>query len=182
MARLRASDHSHLLFIDSDMVANTTALTDGLAALDRFDGLLSLYNSALHEGTGNAGDIVLKHRLGNAGTLWRRDLVDMVVRDLRPGAHLDDRYSTFLHSRGIALGSVRRSRLQHLGFEGLNNRYFGGLEHGLGFSPDDLSQTEALLSAYDDLLTRQAHFAPPRAPEPPWNRWLRPDRWRNPRG
>ena len=161
MTRLGSSEHSHLLFVDSDMVVNTTALSDGLALLAHYDGLLSLYNSMMHEGLESEGEIVRKRALGNAGTLWRRDLVELVLKGLPPGAYLDDRYCTFLGERGIPVASVARSRMQHLGFEGSNNRYFGKLEHGIGFVPDEAHQTAALLSVYDDLLMRQAYFAAP---------------------
>jgi hypothetical protein len=152
---------SHLLMLDSDLIANRHAVADGLKALQSFDGLLSLYNSRRHPAIAANGDLVLKRRLGNAGTLWTQALVRLVRQDMDAGNCLDDRYSTFLNERGIRLAAFERSRVQHLGHEGLNNQYFGDLEHGVNFRPDGPAQFDAITAIYDDLLSRQALFLPP---------------------
>lgn len=148
----------YLLILDSDMIANTRALTDGIALVQHYDGLLSLYNSIRHPVRRIAGELAYKDRLGNAGTLWTRALVSLVRAGLDAGNYLDDRYSFFLRQKGISLAATTRSRVQHLGLEGKNNRYFGEIDHGAGFVPDSPSQWQGVLQTYDDLMTRQHHF------------------------
>lgn len=159
-----SGNEQHLLMLDSDMISNRSALVDGLALVQAFDGLLSLYNSVQHPPIGQSGELVFKDRLGNTGTLWTRDLVAMVKQDCPMGGNLDDRYCRFLKDRGVQLACTARSRVQHLGIEGTNNRYFGEIEHGRGFVPDGAPQWQALAETYDDLMSRQAHFTSPRAP------------------
>lgn len=156
------SGHAHLLFLDSDMVANRDAVTVALQLAGRFDGLLSLYNSLVHPGQAIDDDLVGKPVIGNAGTLWSRELVAMVEAATDPeGWAIDHAYCRVLAERGIPIAVTARSRVQHIGIYGTNNRHFGWLEHGQGFLPDSLAQWQALGFVYDDLMSRQRDFLPP---------------------
>jgi hypothetical protein len=154
------SAHQHLLFLDSDMIANRTALSDGLRYRANFEGLLTLYNSRMHVGEPAGEDRLFKRKVGNAGTLWTRPLSQLVLAEFEDHsfANIDDAYCDFLTARGVPIISVNRSRLQHLGITGLNNRYFGELEHGLFFRADSERQLEAIAATYDDLMHRQELF------------------------
>jgi hypothetical protein len=157
--------HEHLLFVDSDMIANTSALIDGLKYRESFDGLITLYNSWLHAGQRDGPDRLIKRRIGNAGTFWTRALCEFVHSQLREASldHIDDTYSQLLAAQQIPILSVQRSRLQHLGILGSNNRFFGELEHGLFFQPDSVRQMEAIVAIYDNLMCRQKLFVRPNA-------------------
>jgi hypothetical protein len=82
------------------------------------------------------------------------------------GPQIDVRYSALFARRGIEMAAMARSRLQHLGIEGTNNRYFGMIDYGIGFAPDAEGQSRALVETLDLLLGNQAHFLPP----PLWRR------------
>jgi len=159
-----SSPHEHLLFLDSDMIANRSAITDGLQHLKGFDGLLSLYNSRMHPGRPAGEDRLIKRTVGNAGTLWTRPLSQLVLEKLssRSVANIDDAYCTLMGTLGVPIVSVQRSRLQHLGIVGLNNRYFGDMEHGLCFQADSPLQMEAIAATYDDLMRRQDFYLKPK--------------------
>lgn len=159
-----AGDHRHLLILDSDMIANRSAVMDGLRLRDGFDGLVSLYNSRNHPGVADGEDRVAKRKVGNAGTLWTRPLAEMVLSELASDnaiVNIDDAYSDLFTGKGIPIVAFRRSRLQHLGVVGTNNRYFGNLEHGLGFRPDSEPQMRAILAVYDELMSRQEEYVEP---------------------
>lgn len=171
--------HRHLLILDSDMIANRTAVIDGLRLRDGFDGLISLYNSRHHPGVADGDDRLVKRTVGNAGTLWTRPLAERVMATLSSDetiVNIDDAYSTHFGLHGIPIVTFERSRVQHLGIVGTNNRYFGGLEHGLGFRPDSERQMLALLAVYDELMSRQEDYVrPPRqrsSPAAKLARWL----------
>lgn len=161
-----AGDHRHLLILDSDMIANRSAVMDGLRLRDGFEGLVSLYNSRNHPGVADGDDRVAKRKIGNAGTLWTRPLAEMVLAEFGKESgivNVDDAYSDLFVRRAVPMVAFRRSRVQHLGIVGTNNRYFGKLEHGLGFHPDSEPQVRAILAVYDELMSRQEDFvAPPR--------------------
>jgi hypothetical protein len=170
------SPHAHLLILDSDMIANRSALVDGLRLRQGFAGLITLYNSRLHPGSPAGEDLVLKESVGNAGTLWTRHLVVDVLKVLgnEVPANVDDAYSRLFSSRKIPMLAPHRSRLQHLGILGANNRYFGSLEHGLNFVPDSERQLRAIAATYDDLMVRQEYYLRPRR-RGVLSRWLRGD-------
>lgn len=156
--------HRHLLILDSDMIANRTAVVDGLRLRDGFDGLVSLYNSRNHPGAPGGEDRLLKQTVGNAGTLWTRPLAELVLAELSGNSaivNVDDAYCTLFGQRRIPIVAFERSRVQHLGIVGTNNRYFGGFEHGLGFRPDSERQTRAILDVYDELMSRQEDYVQP---------------------
>jgi hypothetical protein len=166
--------HGHLLILDSDMIANRSALADGLLHRERFDGLITLYNSCNHPGRADGEDRLIKRKVGNAGTLWTRPLAELVLSELVGSSleYVDDAYSDLFAARGVPIMSVYRSRLQHLGIMGVNNRFFGELEHGLFFHPDSDRQKEAILATYDDLMRRQNFYLkPPRSRSRRWLRW-----------
>jgi hypothetical protein len=158
------SSHEHLLILDSDMIANRSALIDGLQYRRDFDGLLTLYNSRNHPGRSVDEDKLIKRKVGNAGTLWTRPLAQRVLTDLgrASSGYIDDAYSELLATYGVPIMSVNRSRLQHLGIIGLNNRYYGELEHGLNFRADAPRQMEAIAATFDELMSRQELYLRPR--------------------
>jgi len=158
------SPHEHLLFLDSDMIANRSAVNDGMRHLENFEGLLTLYNSRMHPGSPAGEDRLSKRKVGNAGTLWIRPLSQLVLGELKDYsvANIDDAYSDLLSERGVPIVSVERSRLQHLGIVGLNNRYFGEMEHGLSFQADSPLQMEAIAATYDDLMRQQEFYLRPK--------------------
>jgi hypothetical protein len=169
--------HRHLLILDSDMIANRSAVMDGLRLREGFEGLISLYNSRNHPGIRDGEDRVVKRRIGNAGTLWTRALAERVLAEFgRDTAviNVDDAYSDLFLRRGIPIVAFQRSRVQHLGIVGTYNRYFGSLEHGLNFHPDSERQMLAILSVYDELMSRQEDYVrPPRTRLSLWMRLRR---------
>ena len=171
--------HRHLLILDSDMIANRSAMIDGLRLRESFDGLISLYNSRNHPGVPGGQDRLAKRTVGNAGTLWTRPLAERVLAEFGSDeriVNIDDAYCTLFARQGIPIVAFERSRLQHLGIVGTNNRYFGGLEHGLGFRPDSERQATAILAVYDELMSRQEDYVRPlrqqRSPAAKLVKWL----------
>ncbi|WP_137929157.1 glycosyltransferase family 2 protein [Mesorhizobium comanense] len=154
------SDQQYLLFLDSDMIINRDALGAGLDRMAGFDGLLTLYNSIIHPGEPLGPDLVKKGRIGNAGTLWRRPLVEAALAAVGGQAYIDDRYCEFFGARNIPLAAMARSRVQHLGIAGENYHPFGALDHGIGFVPDSPRQSAAIVHAHDQLLSRQDALLP----------------------
>ncbi len=161
--RFLKTGHAHLLILDSDMVANRDAVTSGLRLAGQFDGLLSLYNSIAHDGEAIDNELVEKRTIGNAATLWSRQLVARAL-DLTgsfEGRGIDFAYCRAFEEHGIRIAATARSRVQHIGIYGTNNQYFGMLEHGLGFVPDSPAQWQAINFVYDHLMRRQQDYLRP---------------------
>jgi hypothetical protein len=163
-----AGPHEHLLFVDSDVIANRDAVMVGFELARRFDGLISLYNSSLHNGTAIDGELLAKPFVGNAGTFWSRRLAQLALEKVGPADDVDFAYCRLFARLGIPIAATARSRVQHIGLVGVNNRYYGNLDHGLGFVPDAPAQWHAIGFVYDELMRRQSHYLRPveRAPGP----------------
>ena len=160
--RFLETGHSHLFFLDSDMVANRDAVTVGLRLGQRFDGLIGLYNSINHAGGAIDGELVRKRTVGNAATLWSRELVTATMEMVDPEVWgIDFAYCRAFEERGIPIAATVRSRVQHIGIYGTHNQNFGALEHGLGFVPDSPAQWQAIAFIYDELMSRQRNYLPP---------------------
>jgi hypothetical protein len=168
-------DHESLLFLDSDMITNRDAVTVGLRFAGRFDGLLSLYNSTMHPGTPLDGELLRKSTVGNAGTLWSRRHAQMALDSVGEATAIDFAYCRSFEKLGIPIAVSAQSRLQHIGIIGLNNRYYGNLDHGIGFLPDAPAQSHAIGYVYNELMAKQRDFVRPPAPGR-LARWL--SRWR----
>lgn len=161
-AKFLETGHSHLFFLDSDMVPNRDAVTAGLRFGVGFEGLISLYNSIAHAGEVAEGELVRKATVGNAATLWPRALVSAAMEWVDPNVWgIDFAYCRAFRERGVPIAVTVQSRVQHLGIYGTHNSQFGGLEHGLGFVPDSLVQWQAIGHVYDELMRRQKEFLPP---------------------
>lgn len=159
------SGHDSMLFLDSDMIANRDAVTVGLRLAGQFDGLLSLYNSTMHPGTRRHGELLSKATVGNAGTWWSRRLAQLALDGVGGEVSaIDFAYCRLFERLGIPMAAPAQSRLQHLGIMGFNNRYYGELDHGIGFVPDASAQWHALGYVYNELMTKQREFLPPPAP------------------
>ncbi|HEV2518490.1 MAG TPA: glycosyltransferase [Devosia sp.] len=167
------SSHETLLFLDSDMIANRDAVTVGLRLAGRFDGLVSLYNSTMHPGTPLNRELLSKATVGNAGTFWSRRHAQLALDGVgNEVSAIDFAYCRLFERLGIPIATPTQSRLQHLGIIGFNNRYYGNLDHGIGFVPDAPAQWHAIGYVYNELMTRQSEFLRP--PEPNWlSRWWR---------
>jgi hypothetical protein len=158
--RFLSSAHSHLLFLDSDMIVNRLGVTDGLARLQGFAGLLSLYNSQMLPGLAGGSSLVTKSIIGNAGTFWTRDLARLALDGVGACVNNDRAYSALFGRMGIRLAATEHSRIQHLGIVGVHGGRFGALDYGLGFVPDSVRQLEAIAFVYDELLSHQADYLP----------------------
>lgn len=166
------SGHESLLFLDSDMITNRDAVTVGLRLAGRFDGLLSLYNSTMHPGTPLDGELLRKSTVGNAGTLWSRWHAQLALDGVGDEVSgIDFAYCRLFERHGIPIAAPAQSRLQHIGIIGLNNRYYGDLDHGIGFVPDAPAQWHAIGYAFNELMVKQRDFLRPRAPGR-LSRWL----------
>lgn len=171
------SSHDSLLFLDSDMITNRDAVTVGLRLAGQFEGLLSLYNSTMHPGTPLDSELLRKSMVGNAGTLWSRRHAQLALDGVGDEVSaIDFAYCRLFKKLGVPIAVPAQSRIQHIGIIGFNNRYYGDLDHGIGFVPDAPAQWHAIGYVYNELMAKQHDFL-----RPPVRgrlaRWL--SRWRS---
>lgn len=154
-----SSDADQLLIVDADMIARTDTAKTILSWPVHNNMLVSVYNSNLHAPIHPSdAPFVHKRALGTTGTLWSRQMAQLVVDHVPAGTHFDDRFSEFLANSDIPMSSSNRSYLQHLGVDGMNNRYFGRIDYGLNYSPDAPEQATAMAEVFNDMMSNQAYY------------------------
>jgi glycosyltransferase involved in cell wall biosynthesis len=150
MRRLLETDADAVLLLDSDLLVSSNFLHVGVSLLRDTDGVLSLFNTPNHPDIGAHGPFVLKHSIGCAGTLWRRDIAAKVFSEVPAGSEWDWRFSDFLVKAGVAIYVLRDSLVQHIGYSDGHNSNFGSGDYGVGFSDSDARNayrlTELLLA------------------------------------
>lgn len=126
-------DDDILILADSDLIFNREWLAVVERVIDHTDGVMSLYNSALHPeilGTYQINNIKMlsKKAIGGAGTVFKKDIVKTLVSDLPPRDNpYDLHWSEFFVKSGIRLLVTERSYVQHIGIHGFHcGSYLGG--------------------------------------------------------
>ena len=85
-------------------------------------------------------------------------MAQMVTEKVPTGTHFDDWFSEYLTNCGIPKSCSNQSYLQHLGVDGMNNRYFGRMDCGLNYTPDAPEQAAAMAQVFNDMMSNQAYF------------------------
>ena len=149
-----------LLICDSDMIARTDLVETVKRWPARDDLLITAYNSCLHQPSCSDNSLFQqKKSVGSTGTLWTPRLAEEVLKGVAGADHFDDKFSAFLVAQGVPIRCCNRSLLQHLGFSGENNRYFGTIDFGLNFEPDGPEQHEAMADMLNYIMANQAFFS-----------------------
>lgn len=145
-----------VFILDSDMIVASDALARIDAYHEASDGILSLYNSRMHETLGPASQgLVAKKEIGWGGCVFSGELaLELCNGPLKDGGN-DWDASRYLTQTGRRLLATERSYVQHLGLYGQFNPRFGLLDYGAGFRPDHPDQFQALVQYLDTLMLEQ---------------------------
>lgn len=141
---------------DSDLIFNRDWLNVLMRVIGGTDGVISAFNTSRHKYR-DAFDvdnieIVEKESLGAAGTLFRRNVVEMIIDGLRgnDSGQFDWKWSSLLRKRGIHLYSLKMSMVQHIGFTGFNS-VAGNFDIGMGFCVGTADNGQAINDTIEEL-------------------------------
>ena len=124
--------------------------------LPNTDGVLSLYNSAMHpanrpvEIDGLA--CVEKEHVGAAAVAMSREVVRAIVTHVLPGKAYDWRWSKYLRDNGKRILVTRDSYVQHVGMHGYNCDGGRSVDFGLNFYPENLIDLQIATNFLQELL------------------------------
>ncbi|WP_136660819.1 glycosyltransferase family A protein [Nitratireductor sp. XY-223] len=167
-----AQNAGRVLLLDSDMIVSRDILRFADRVFANTDGVLSLYNSVLHdEGQIVDDDLVLKDSIGGAATLWDASVLGHMLEGLDGTRYWDWQFCDRARERNIRIFVVRKSRAQHIGIEGSHSVWFGQLDYGVGFRVDTAEQAAAIAIAHDKLMLSQSLYA--LSKKPLLQRWRR---------
>lgn len=135
------TDDDILVNCDSDMVFRGDWIYKLKELLPLTDGVLSLYNSAIHlpiaSDSMNHPKFVQKEAIGSAGTAFARSIVEDIVTNVKPSFKYDWDWSNYLSSKGVRLLVTEDSYIQHIGIRGENCDACMNVDYGLNFFPLD---------------------------------------------
>ena len=144
-----------LINADSDLIFRADVITLVNKLLPKTDGILSLYNSTIHKSIEeidvDGEKLLIKNDLGSAGTVFSREIVEKIMKNVNSGINFDWRWSEYLKNSGYKILCVKNSYVQHLGLEGQNNdgiRY----DYGLGFIPGNKINQEIMSLHFEDMV------------------------------
>ena len=141
-----ASEHTHVLFLDSDLVVAREWYAGLGVLLNTHDDIVSLYNSASHDAHACTGGICRKKTIGNAGAVMSRAFAR---EQLKFTGLFDWGYSKRRGSKGFVVPEV--SLVEHIGHFGKWNKHcdHSKVEHAYRFDESSLSRfVRARVHAY----------------------------------
>lgn len=128
----------YLLTADSDLIFRPDVLHIIKALMPDTDGVLSLYNSNKHKVISNLSvnniDLVEKHDIGSAGTVFTRKRVTEIVENIKIARGFDWAWSKYFVKNNVRLLVTDNSYAQHIGLLGLNNNGVN-IDYGRNFIP-----------------------------------------------
>lgn len=141
---------------DSDLIFNKMWISVLMDAIQKTDGIISAFNTPRHrcinEFTVNGIEIVEKESLGSAGTLFRKDIVETIVKSMEEydSKQFDWKWSSSLREQGKHLYALKNSVVQHIGFSGFNSTS-GNFDYGTGYCVDSAENGQAINDTVEEL-------------------------------
>ncbi|PTV97404.1 glycosyl transferase family 2 [Rhodobacter aestuarii] len=129
------SGYQRLFLCDSDLIVSSSALTFVDAHFSQTEGILSLLNASAHPAyaSTDATDMVVKHSIGFAGTVWSQEVVAEVLRHVPQSTCYDWDICTYMRGRR-KIYCAAKSQVQHFGTHGQNSTG-SSFDFGEGFTP-----------------------------------------------
>ena len=115
-----ATDNDALLFCDSDLLLRPDTIEYIFKTFPKTDGMLGLYNSALHRDIYDDGEFIYKEDVGFAGICVSRERLRKFISRQKKGRSMDFKLSDFLISEKVRLLVPKNCYIQHIGFDGQN--------------------------------------------------------------
>lgn len=154
------TDDEYLLIADADLIFNPEWFHFFLKYRDC--DVLSLYNSSLHDSKSalpTTEDVLIKKQhIGAAGTIMKRNVVELIINHVPASRAYDWDWSNFLTRMGYSLFVSNRSYLQHIGVLGTNNDSMVPLDFGLNFLPGNLANELVLIEFFQNAIIAKDAF------------------------
>jgi hypothetical protein len=136
-----STNYDVLVLLDSDLVVASDWVAELKLGLSESKGLLSLYRSAapLHK-SGQCSDVLCQQpSMGNAGTVWRRDLAKRMLSEMsaRDGG-FDWGWSEWCTKNKVPMEALKKSAVLHIGMYG-SWSHESTAEKSVGFPMGELS-------------------------------------------
>jgi len=153
-------DADYLLNLDSDLIMNPDCISLAHRLIGKTDGILSLYNSFKHPSIAairiDGEDILVKNRVGSAGVVFGKEILEDIVENVPPSRSYDWDWSRYLSGTGRRIMVCKQSHVQHIGAAGYNTNGFGDMDYGLHFFPKTAFTTRCVSEVAENLFVECA--------------------------
>jgi glycosyltransferase involved in cell wall biosynthesis len=153
-----SSSDEYFFNADSDLIFHTHWLGTALELIQKTEGILSIFNSYLHQPLKTMNDnFCIKKTIGSAGTLFTRERVEeLVLRftstdDFRS---FDWRWSEYFSTRNIPIYCTNTSLVQHIGYIGQNSgqKIIHSFDFGKNFKITASAQGQIINDIFESFL------------------------------
>lgn len=152
-----------VLFVcDSDLIVHAQCLLFIEEYLDQTDGVMSVYNSALHPVKDEINsNFVTKKSIGAAGSVYTRSMVLNILKNIPEelSNYLDWAISFYLDSMDKKIYVSQRSYVQHIGIKGENNNLLA-LDYGVNFPPVTEFEKQQMAVFYEEFFIAYTSITP----------------------
>jgi len=122
-----------------------------------YKGVISLFNTFTHPCIGKVNELLCrKEEVGAAGVLVKRDIVELIIKNVKSDIPYDVQFSRELREKGYDILCTNKSFVQHIGIEGYNSLYYT-FDWGKEFVLDSLQNAKALNAVFDMLMEKIAN-------------------------
>lgn len=143
------SEDELLVNADSDLLFSSNWLYKGMKLFKKTNGVLSLYNSIVIDGCSVDDDLLEKKYVGSAGVMLSRKCLQKIIHrfsvdDIQGDVPFFDwRWCKYLKDNGHNIFCVKKSLVQHIGFDGQNSSRML-FDYGHGYSVENCEQGQVV--------------------------------------
>jgi glycosyltransferase involved in cell wall biosynthesis len=142
---LSQSEDEYFFNADSDLLFHTQWLIKALEAIQKTEGILSVFNGVKHPAKTIIDEVFCtKKHIGSAGTLFTRKRMEEILRAF-PGkpTEFERKWCAFFVEQGVPIYCTNKSLVQHIGYGGQNAQNFS-FDVGKGFEIDSLYNAQVI--------------------------------------
>ena len=111
----------YLLLLDSDLLIDPDITNFICKNAEKTEGIFSVFNTPSHPTIREEDLWLIKPHIGSAGTVFRRDILSDIRKNVPPSKQYDWDWSNYLLEKNIPIKVSKRSYVQHLGFSNGEN-------------------------------------------------------------
>lgn len=150
------TDCDVLILADSDLIFHPNHLDFVRHFFPRTNGVMSLYNSAFHQGSKEIvmddTAFIAKLTIGGAGAVFSRARIREILHNVAPSNCYDWDWCRYLNHKGIDIFVSKRSWVQHVGMKGENTNGVTIVDFGVNFLPGSEHNLFCLIDFFETSL------------------------------
>ena len=152
------SDSEWLFNADSDLIYRKDIIEHIEYYKDKCNGFMTFFNCINHKTVKKSKNFIEKDSVGAAGCLLRRDIVELILDNIKyRNTGFDVRFSKLLLRKGYKLYSTENSYVQHIGVTGFNCRNIK-FDYGQNFFCDSKENAAIIETIFETYMQSVSNY------------------------